>query len=97
MTIDYSPMLFHDCSLLSVSDSIPSPSVSNHAWFSKEKDKRQPHPILYSPMNMLISNVVGNHVDLQVQALQHHPEVNKHYELASQYILTIFPCGYSLA
>ena len=30
----------HDCSLLNISDSIPSLSVSNHAWFSKYKDKR---------------------------------------------------------
>ena len=40
--------------------------------FPKKKMKRQPHPILYGPMNMLISNVVGDHVDLPVKALQHH-------------------------
>ena len=39
MTIEYSPMPCRACSLLSISDSIPSPSVSIHAWFSKEKDK----------------------------------------------------------
>ena len=39
MTIEYSPMPCHDCSLLSISDSIHSLSVSNHAWFSKENDK----------------------------------------------------------
>ena len=35
MTIEYSPMPCQDCSLLIISDSIPYPSVSNHAWFSK--------------------------------------------------------------
>ena len=39
--------------------------------FQKKTIKRQPHPILYGPMNMLISNVVGDCVYLLVQALQH--------------------------
>ena len=73
MTIEYSPMPCHDFSLLSIPHSIPSPSVSNHAWFSKEKEKILPHPILYGPMNMLISNDVGDRVDLPVKELQHHP------------------------
>ena len=63
----------HGWSLLSIYDSIPSPSVSNHAWFSKENIKKWNHPILYGSMNMPISNVVGDHVDILVQALQHHP------------------------
>ena len=71
MNIDYSPMPCHDCSLLSISDSIPSRSVM--LGFPKKKIKRQPHPILYGSMNMLISNVVGDHVDLPMQALQHYP------------------------
>ena len=61
----------HDCSLLSISDYIPSPSVM--LGFPKKKIKIQPHSILYGPMNMLITNAVGDHVDLPVQALQHHP------------------------
>ena len=40
--------------------------------FPKNNIKRQPHPILYGPMNMLISNVVGDCVDLLVQELQRH-------------------------
>ena len=40
MTIEYIPMPCHNCSLLSISDSIPSPIVSNHAWFFKEKEKK---------------------------------------------------------
>ena len=73
MTIEYSPMPCHDCSLLNISDSIPSPSVSNHAWFSKEKDKNTASSYTLWPMNMLISNVVKYHVDILVQSLQHHP------------------------
>ena len=41
--------------------------------FPKKKIKRKPHPILYGPMNMFLSNGVGDHVDLPVQALQHDP------------------------
>ena len=72
MTIDYSPMPCHDCSLLSISGSIPSPMIQIMLGFPKKKIKRQPHSILYGPMNMLISNVVGDHVDLPVKALQNH-------------------------
>ena len=73
MTIEYSPMPCHDCSLLSIFDSIPFPMSQVMPSFPKKKIKRQPHPILYGSMNMLISNVVGDHVDLPVKALQHHP------------------------
>ena len=65
--------------------------------FPKKNIKRQPHPILYGPMNMLISNGVGDHVYPNESTAPSPWEPNKHYELASQYILTIFPCGYSLA
>ena len=41
--------------------------------FPKKKIKIKPHPILYDPMNIVISNVVGDHVDIPVQELQHHP------------------------
>ena len=37
--------------------------------FPNKNIKRQPHPILFGPMNVLISNDVGDHVDLPVQAL----------------------------
>ena len=40
--------------------------------FPKKNIKSQPHPIVYGPMNMLISNDVGDHVDLPVQALRNH-------------------------
>ena len=71
MTIEYSPMPCHDCSLLSIFHSIPSSSVI--PGFPKKNIKGQPHSILYDPMNMIISNAIGNHVDILVQALQHHP------------------------
>ena len=38
--------------------------------FPKKNIKRHPNPILYGPMNMLISNLVGDHVGLP---MQHHP------------------------
>ena len=40
--------------------------------FPKKNIERQSHPILYGHMNMPISNVVGDHVDLLVQALENH-------------------------
>ena len=71
MTREYS-MTCHDCSLLSISDSFPFPMFQVMHGFPKKEIKKQPYPILYGPMNILISNAVGDHVDLLVQALQHH-------------------------
>ena len=88
----------HDCSLLSISDSIPSLSVLNHAWFSKEKYKNTissytlwPHEYAY------IQCCWGSCRSPNAITATSPWEANKHYEFASQYILTIFPCGYSLA
>ena len=88
----------HDCSLLSIVDSIPYPSVSNYAWFSKKKDKKTassytlwPHEYAY------IQCCWGSCRSPSASTATSPWEANKHYELASQYILTICPCGYSLA
>ena len=91
-------MPYHDCIFLSISDFIPSPSVSNHAWFSKEKDKKRasfytlwPHEYAY------IQCCWGSCRSPNASTATSLREVNKHYESASQYIPTICPCGYSLA
>ena len=80
MTIEYSPMHCHDCSLLSISDSIPSPNVSNHAWFSKEKDKNTtssytlwPHEYAY------IQCCWGSCRSPSASTATSPWEVNKHY------------------
>ena len=68
----------HDCSLLSifdsirVFDSIPSPSVSNHAWFSKGKDKNTTSSYTIWPHEYAYIQCCQDRVDLPVQALQHH-------------------------
>ena len=88
----------HDCSLLSISDSISSPSVSDHAWFSKEKNKNTassytlwPHEYAY------IQFCWGSCRSPNGRTAISPWEANKYYELASKYIITICPCGYSLA
>ena len=86
----------HDCSLLGISDSIPSPSVSNHARFSKEKDKNTassytlwPHEYAY------IQCCWGSCRSPSASTATSPSEANKYYELESQYIPTICPCGLS--
>ena len=76
----------HDCSLLSIFDSIPSPSVSSHAWFSKEKDKNTASSYTLWPYECR---------SLSESTTTSPWEMNKHYELESQYIPTICPCGLS--
>ena len=68
----YSPMPCHDCSLLSISDSIPSPNVSNHAWFLIEKDKNTALSYNLWPHEYDYIQCCWDHVDIPVQALQHH-------------------------
>ena len=88
----------HDCSLLSISDCIRSPSFSNHAWFSKEKDKNTaPSYTLWNHEYAYIKCCWGSCRYPSASTTTSPWEANKNYELASQYILTIFPCGYSLA
>ena len=84
MTIEYSPMPCHDCSFLSISDSIPYPR--NIAWFSKEKDKNTASSYTLWPYECR---------SLSESTTTSPWETKKHYELESQYIPTICPCGLS--
>ena len=79
-------MPYHDCSLLSISNSIPSPSVSNNAYFSKEKDKMTtssytlwPHEYAY------IQCCWGSCRSPSASTTTLPWEANKHCELASIY------------
>ena len=74
----------HDCSLLSISNSIPSPNVSNHDWFSKEKDKKTSSSYTLWPHEYAYIQCCWGLCRYPSEITATSPkEANKHYELAS--------------
>ena len=77
---------------------LEAPSVSNHAWFSKDKYKKIASSYTLWPHEYAYIQCCWGSCRCPNESTATSPwEANKHYELESQYILTICPCGYSLA